>query len=126
MSFAITHFAIGAAFMTLVVGVLAPRSRLRGTAIMLSGIWALIPDLDILAPTYVERFESAYEAVPADLFWFHGIFDVIDPDESVLFAGVALAGWFGVTVAVELGGYLIAKLGKRRADRADRSYDLGD
>jgi hypothetical protein len=126
MSFAIAHFAIGAAFMTVVLGVFAPRFRLRGTLIMASGIWALIPDLKEIAPTYVEHFDVVFDTFPANLFWFHGTLDVLDPDDSAAVAAVALGLWFGVTLFVEFGGVVWNSLAKRTRGRTEHGFGPSD
>jgi hypothetical protein len=126
MSFAITHFAVGAAAATLVLGVFAPRSRLKGTAIMASGIWAMIPDLELVAPTYAEQFDVVYALSSTNLFWFHGTLDVLDPSDSPTVAAVAVGVWLATTVLVELGGYLWATLADRRTRRTDHGLGPGD
>ena len=126
MSFAITHFAVGAAVATLVLGVVAPRSRFKGTAIMISGVWAMIPDLEKIAPTYASRLEVVYDLFSTNLFWFHGTLDVLDPSDSALVAAAAVGVWLLVTLSVEISGYLWAALAERNRRRTEHGLGPGD
>jgi hypothetical protein len=126
MSFAITHFAVGAAVATLVLGVVAPRSRFKGTAIMISGVWAMIPDLEKIAPTYAGRLEVVYDLFSTNLFWFHGTLDVLDPNDSTVVAAAAVGVWLLVTLTVEISGYLWAALAERNTRRTEHGLGPGD
>jgi hypothetical protein len=126
MSFAITHFAVGAAIATLVLGVVAPRSRFKGTAIVASGIWAMIPDVEKIAPTYADRFDVVYDLLSTDLFWFHGTLDVLDPSDSALIAAAAVGLWLLVTLFVEISGFLRAALAERSTRRTEHGLGPGD
>lgn len=118
MSFAIGHFAVGAAAMTLVVGVVAPRFRFKGTLIVLSGLWAMVPDAYLAAPNHLEWLEAIHNSSQANLFWFHRALDVADPTDSPGFAARLVVVWLVVTVAVELADYLWTELAKRYANGA--------
>ena len=88
MSYAITHFAVGAASTAIIVAVVAPQLRYRGTVIVLGGIWALVPDVGKLYahPAIVEFHSSRW----ADLFWLHRTMDVYDRGHSVWLATVSV------------------------------------
>jgi hypothetical protein len=126
MSFAIAHFAVGAAFATLLVGIVAPRSRLKITAILLRGIWAMIPDLEKVAPTYADRLDIVYNVFSMNLFWFHGTLDVVDPDDSAVVAAAAVGVWLAVTIAVEVSGLVWATLTERDSRRSEHGLGPGD
>ncbi len=54
---------------------------------VLSGFWALIPDfhhmLEFVAPGVAERYYVLiHESIVANLFWFHGVMDSVDPNTN--------------------------------------------
>ena len=101
MSLGITHFAVGAAGTALILAVVAPTIRYRGTIITLGGIWALIPDIGKLYPHPL--FLEFHDSRLADLFWFHLTMDTLDPGDSVVVATVAVGLYLIVMVVTEYG-----------------------
>lgn len=73
MSLGIGHFAVGAtgAIVLLLATGLYRRTTQNGAIAILSGMWAMLPDLDIL----LSAFEDADHSPLADLFWFHHTLD---------------------------------------------------
>lgn len=113
MSFAIGHFAVGAAAMTLIVGVVAPGFRFKSTVIVLSGLWAMVPDAYLASPNYFGWLEAVQGSSQANLFWFHHALDVADPTDSPGFAARLVLVWLVVTVAVELANLLWTMVAER-------------
>lgn len=103
MSRAITHFAVGAAAITLIVSVFSPQYRYKATLIMCSGTWALVPDVYRFLPVFADRFGRLHDHPIANVFWFHHLFDQLDPTDSPAVAATALVIWFVMTVVVEVG-----------------------
>lgn len=126
MAYAIGHFAVGAMIATLVVGVLAPRSRFRMTIVIASGFWGMIPDAYLASPTYLGWLEAVHHSSQANLFWFHHALDVADPSDTTGFAARLVALWLVVTVVVELGGFVVAFLANRNANCTGHGLGPGD
>lgn len=79
----LTHFAVGATGMT-ILAVFPLRLRARSTAIILSGLWALVPDLYAVAPPYTSGLRVFHDSVVANFFWF------------------AVGGWVAITLLIDL------------------------
>lgn len=75
MSLALTHFAIGAGGMLLVLAAVRPRTRYRSSIIVASGVWALVPDLHYVIPGTNDPLQGLKFSVLGDLFWFHQTLD---------------------------------------------------
>ena len=101
MSRALAHFAIGAMGMTLLLALVPVRVWFKQTLILLGGIWALLPDIYQLAPTYTEWMEVIHDSAAGNLFWFHRMLDLLDPTDSYLVAALAIGVWIAVTIIVE-------------------------
>ncbi len=102
MSQALTHFAIGATGMTVLVALFPGRVRVSRTLILLGGVFALVPDAYKIAPTYVGWIKVIHNSALGNLFWFHRLADVLDPTDSYLITVITVGLWIGVTVTVEL------------------------
>ena len=85
MSLAITHFALGAGAMVLLLAAFAPSFRHRTTAVVGSGLWALGPDILYLLPGEGVLAGLRFSAV-WNVFWFHHYLDGADPGDSPAFA----------------------------------------
>lgn len=101
----LTHFAIGAAGMT-VLAVFPLRLRARSTAIIVSGLWALVPDLYALAPPYTAGLRVLHDSAAANLFWFHGVLHALDTGNSRVMLLLAVGGWVGITLLIDLAAAL--------------------
>lgn len=101
MSLALGHFAIGAIGMTLLSALAPFRVRFKQTLVLLGGIWALLPDIYQLAPTYTEWMQVIHDSAAGNFFWFHRTLDVLDPTDSYLITALAVGVWIGVTTTVE-------------------------
>jgi len=126
MAFAIGHFAVGAMIATLVVGIVAPGTRFKGTLVVASGFWAMLPDAYLASPNYLAWTEAIHDASLANLFWFHRALDAADPADTTGFAARLVALWLGVTVLIELGGFVVAVLAKRGTNRTEHGLGPGD
>lgn len=126
MALAIGHFAVGAMIATLVVGILAPHTRFKGTLVVASGLWAMVPDAYLASPNYLDRLEVVHDTALANLFWFHRALDIADPADTVGFAARLVALWLGVTLVVELGGFVVAVLTKRSTNRTEHGLGPGN
>ena len=118
MSQALTHFAIGATGMTILVALFPGRVRISRTLILLGGVFALVPDAYKIAPTYVGWLEVIHNSAIGNLFWLHRLADVLDPTDSYLVTAIAVSMWIGVTIAVELLRLLQATFLNRTAERS--------
>ncbi|MBT9133016.1 MAG: hypothetical protein DDT33_01547 [Firmicutes bacterium] len=96
----IGYFAIGHAAANIGLTVLRPRQKkCRCLLLILSGIWAMIPDASKLIP----QLEAFHYHWTADFFWLHRWIDVtVDPTDSfwkasaaiaVMIAGAVFAKW---------------------------------
>lgn len=102
MSLAITHFAVGAGCMTLLLTLWAPTLAYRQTVIVLSGLWALIPDLHYVSPVLQGPLSQLKFTVLGDVFWFHRSMDALESGRgSRTVAAVAVVCLLGVTVTTE-------------------------
>ena len=97
MSLGIGHFAVGAtgALVTLLVTGLHRKTTQDGAIAIVSGLWAMLPDLGTVIP----GIGSTDGTWMANLFWFHYYLDAHSFTDSAagsaLFVGllVAALGW---------------------------------
>lgn len=103
MSQGVTHFAIGAVLTVVVVTILIPNVRYPRSWAIAGGLWAMLPDASKLydSPTTL----AFHDSILAELFWAHRALDRADPTDSTIWATVALAALFGVTLAAERRSY---------------------
>lgn len=101
MSLAVTHFAFGTLCATLIVSLLSIRRYARSLSIA-SGIWALVPDAGFIAPMGAPTLQATSLSGYANLFWFHGWFDRVDPGDSPQLAAMMVGGLFLVTLFADL------------------------
>jgi hypothetical protein len=100
MSLALTHFAVGAGLMQLLL--LLPRSplRFRESLVVASGMWALVPDLHYVSPVLRGPLSAIKFSMLGNLFWFHAFLDSLVQGEGTR-GGAALAlGFLLVSTAV--------------------------
>lgn len=126
MAYAIGHFAVGAMVATLVVGIVAPRTRFKMTIVIASGFWGMIPDAYLASPTYLGWLETIHHSPRANLFWFHHALDVADPSDTTGFAARLVALWLVVAVVVEVGGFAWSVLASRHAERTNHGLGPGN
>ena len=126
MSFAIGHFAVGALVATVVVGLLAPRSRFKLTVIIASGFWAMVPDAYLASPTYLGWLETIHQSALANVFWFHRALDIADPADSSGFSARLVALWFGVALVIESGMFIWTVFANRSANRGEHGLGRSD
>ena len=119
MSQALAHFAIGAMRMTLLLALAPVRVRFKQTLILLGGIWALLPDIYQLAPTYTTWMEVIHDSTAGNLFWLHWMFDLHDPTDSDFVVALAVGGWIGVAIIDDTISILRVKFANRRAERCN-------
>lgn len=79
MGLALTHFALGAGGMQLILYVVAPEFRYRQSLVIASGLWALLPDIHYVLPVYKASLSELKFTVVGDLFWFHRALDALHP-----------------------------------------------
>lgn len=91
MSLAITHFAVGVTIV-MILSIVWNRDT-HPSLILGGGLWAMFPDAHhILAtPTLAEAVAHLHGTVWANLFFFHRLLDVADPQDSIHVASAALA-----------------------------------
>lgn len=106
MSFAITHFAVGASCTLLALAALvraepdAPGPRL--SVVVAGGLWAMVPDAHHLhRPLRDVTKPVLHDSLLANAFWFHGLLDTVDSPHSYRLAALALAALLAVSLAVE-------------------------
>jgi len=109
MSLALTHFAVGAIGATCLISYLLPDRTYTRTAIIASGIWAMLPDFHWVVPIFEAQFRAAHGSVVANVFWFHHLFDLADPSDSHRLAAVALGVLFLITLLAEEREYTPAE-----------------
>jgi hypothetical protein len=116
MSLALTHFAVGAGLMQLLLVI--PRSsirvRYRESLVVASGMWALVPDLHYVSPVLRGSLSGLKFTVFGNLFWFHAFLDSLHQGEGTR-AGAALAVGF-LLVSTAVSEWI-------RATRRDREAD---
>lgn len=73
MSMGVGHFAVGAtgAIVLLLSFGRYPWSTRNAALVFLSGVWAMLPDVDVLVPS----LEPTDHTPLVDLFWFHYTLD---------------------------------------------------
>jgi len=102
MSLAITHFAIGATLTAILVWLVAPTYRYRGTLTVAGGIWALVPDFYYISPVFFSELRGIRGSPLGNVFWFHRYLDsLVKGRGSRRTAGVAIAVLLAVVVFVE-------------------------
>lgn len=100
MSYAIAHFAVGAALTFLLLSVLAPRAWYRWPLTTLGGAWAVLPDV-VLDARFAAQLPRLHADPWVNLFWGHGYLDAVDPDDSYVLSGLLLAGFVGLAFVGE-------------------------
>jgi len=75
MSLAITHFAVGATGMILILELTQTDTDYRASLVLLSGLWGLIPDLHYVAPIFADKLKYIKQSIWGNVFWFHGYLD---------------------------------------------------
>jgi hypothetical protein len=100
MSFAIGHFAFGATLTALLVTFLLPRIPYPRTAVLVGGVWAMVPDAAKLAPAS-SRLVAFHDSPWADVFWLHGVLDRFDAADSPRLSALLVAVLLLVTVVAE-------------------------
>lgn len=102
MSLAITHFAIGATLTAVLVWLVAPTYRYRGTLTVAGGIWALIPDFYYISPVFFSELRGIKGSPLGNVFWFHRYLDgLMQGQGSRRTAGLAITGLLVVILFVE-------------------------
>lgn len=102
MSFAITHFAFGALMTTLIAALVRPRFPYPRTLAAAGGAWALVPDVHWVSPWFVAETLALHDSTLANLFWFHRLFDTLDPEKSELLAATMVVGLILMTAVIEV------------------------
>lgn len=101
MGLAITHFALGAGTMQLLLGAAAPGYRYRQSLVVVSGLWALVPDLHYVSPILQGPLSQIKFSVLGNAFWFHHALDSLHPGRGTReMAAVMLAFLTVATVFV--------------------------
>ena len=106
MAKAIAHFSLGAALMIILIAILVPTIRYQRSAIVLSGIWAMVPDLPRLIPQVRPVMEPIIFTPIGDVFWFHNVLDRFD-DSTVEFAALMVGFLFATAVLADLRDELL-------------------
>ncbi|ESP87584.1 hypothetical protein [Candidatus Halobonum tyrrellensis] len=91
MSLAIAHFAVGLLCTALLLAAVAPRLVRSPTLLAFGGLWGMLPDAYWVSPVGLEFIHSVHVSPWANLFWFHGYLDRIDPADTNTFAAEMLA-----------------------------------
>jgi hypothetical protein len=101
MGLAITHFALGAGMMQLLLEFVAPDHRYRQSVVVASGLWALIPDLHYVSPVLQGPLSQLKFSVLGNVFWFHHALDSLHAGRGTRgIAAVMLTFLLVVTVSV--------------------------
>lgn len=116
MSLAVTHFALGAGLMQLVLVLAQSRIRYRESLVVLSGLWALVPDAHYVSPVFQGPLSQIKFTVVGNLFWFHSFLDSVQQGEGTR-RGAALALGF-LLACTALSERLRASQYDRDADAA--------
>lgn len=102
MSLAVTHFAIGATLTAILVWLVAPTYRYRGSLTVAGGIWALIPDFYYVSPMFFDKLRGIRQSAFGNVFWFHQYLDsLVKGRGSRRTAGIAIGVLLVVIVFVE-------------------------
>lgn len=102
MGLALTHFAVGAILMQLILLGIAPGHPYRRSLVIVSGCWALLPDLHYVSPVYRDALSQLKFTVFGDLFWFHRFLDAAEPGRgSRTTAAVAVVLLLVITLLVD-------------------------
>jgi len=107
MSIAIAHFAIGATLATLGLLYFVPAVPYVRVLALLSGVWAMVPDVVNLGLPGGHRVAGLADSVWANAFWFHERIDAIDTGDSLLFAAVMVGALVVVTFLAERWDYRV-------------------
>ena len=102
MSLAIAHFAVGSLGTALLLALVAPRLLRSPTLLVVGGVWGMIPDLHQISPVVTDALHALHRSPAADLFWFHGLMDRVDPTDSFVFAAEMVALLLVALPVVEL------------------------
>lgn len=90
VSLAIAHFAVGTLCTALLLAAVAPRLLRSPTLLAFGGVWGMLPDAYWVSPVGFEFVRSVHVSPWANVFWFHGYLDRIDPTDTHVFAAEML------------------------------------
>jgi hypothetical protein len=93
---ALTHFALGLTIAVLALVPVVERFE-DSTVLVVSGIWALGPDLSL----FVRQLQPLSESIWSNVFWFHGLVDAMETGYPNLEAFVALTMLLTATTLTE-------------------------
>jgi hypothetical protein len=109
VSYAITHFALGASCTLLALLAFVPRAERRRPRFrplplaVVGGVWAMAPDVHHLhEPLWDVTKPVIHDTGLANVFWFHGVLDTFDSPHSYVTAAASLAVLLTLSVLVEV------------------------
>lgn len=86
-------------------------ARTRGAVLFVSAVWAVVPDLYHPVPGAETWYKPVvHDSILANAFWFHRVFDRLDPDDRAVYSLAMTAIFLAVFAITELRI-------RRRADR---------
>jgi len=102
MSLAIAHFAVGAMATALLLTLVAPRLLHSPTALVVGGLWGMLPDVHWVLPAGSGAVRSFHMSSWSNVFWFHNYVDGVDPGNSKKFAAGLVVALLFVVAFCEL------------------------
>jgi hypothetical protein len=112
VSLAITHFAFGALCATLLLAYLPVRTRYGFTVVIVSGVWAMLPDFWRVTPVGEALFRELGHSILGNVFWLHTVLDGADVSDSH-YVGAAM-----------LGAYLLVSVIHAERRREDPVFEV--
>lgn len=95
------HVGVAVLVTTLILYVITPGREYRWVVIVVSGSWAIVPDLYWVVPSLRPILKPhVHDTVVANLFWFHGWLDTVDPHDSPLLS--LLIGGLAIVVVLRM------------------------
>lgn len=86
-----------------------PEAPYERVVVLLSGGWAMVPDIVKLGFPVDTRVAMLVESVWANVFWFHERIDAIDAGNSLPFAAAMVGAFILVTFVAERWDYAVAE-----------------
>ncbi|MFC6824848.1 hypothetical protein [Halopelagius fulvigenes] len=86
------------------------RRPVRWGLVFLSAVWAMLPDLHHVLPSIRPWYKPVvHDTAVANVFWFHGVFDRLDPRDRPVYSRGMMSAFFLVFSVTEAWTFLRAR-----------------
>lgn len=101
MSLVGVHAGLAATITTILVARSGLTILRRWIVVSVSAVWAIVPDLYHVVPGIRHWYKPlVHDSIVANVFWFHGVLDRLDPHDRALYSVIMITAFllvFGLT-----------------------------